>query len=203
MKSCKEYIASGILELYVLGQTTLEEDEEVKLMAGKYPEIGDEILAIGMALENYALENAVTPGPITRPFLLATIDYMDRMKNGEPFSSPPVLTGESKIDDYEQWINRDDMILPENFETLYAKILSYTPELLSAIVWIEKMAPQEVHDDEYEKFLILEGTCDISIEEDVFSLKSGDYLTIPLYKNHHVTVTSTIPCKVILQRVAV
>jgi len=202
MKGFKEYIASGILELYVLGQTTMEEDEEVERLASLYPEVQDEITAISVTLEYYAFEHAVTPDPIVKPFLLATIDYMDRMKNGEPLSSVPLLTEKSKIADYEEWISRDDMVLPEDFEGVYAKILSHTPELLSAIAWIEKMAPQEVHDNEYEKFLILEGSCEITIGANVFSLERGDYLTIPLHENHHVTVTSSIPCKVILQRVA-
>ena len=64
------------------------------------------------------------------------------------------------------------------------------------------MAPAEVHDNEYEKFLIIEGTCDITVDEDVYSLVPGDYFSIPLYKSHNIKVTSTIPCKAILQRLA-
>lgn len=202
MKNCKEFITSGILELYVLELTTPEEQIEVETMSALYPEVKQEILEISIALEQYALENPITPDPIIKPFLMATIDYSDRMQNGEVFSSPPILSADSKIADYEQWISRSDMISPAEYDDIYAKILSYTPEVITAIVWLKVMAPQEVHDDEYEKFLILEGTCDITIGEDVYSLKSGDYLTIPLYQNHHVTVTSSIPCKVILQRVA-
>lgn len=202
MKNCKEFIRSGILELYVLGETTAVENAEVEEMASLYPEVKQEILEISITLEKFALENPVTPDPVIRPFLLATIDYSDRMRKGETFSSPPLLNADSKPEDYAQWISRADMVLADDFEDIFAKILSYTPELITAIVWIKEMAPQEVHDHEYEKFLILEGTCDIVIEESTHSLKPGDYLTIPLYKNHHVQVTSSVPCKVILQRVA-
>ena len=65
------------------------------------------------------------------------------------------------------------------------------------------MAPQEVHDHELEKFLIVEGSCSITIEEKIHHLSAGENLTIPLHKKNHLTVTSDIPCKVILQRHAV
>lgn len=42
----KEYIESGILELYVYGSLSESESEEVAAMAKKYPEINDEIIAI-------------------------------------------------------------------------------------------------------------------------------------------------------------
>lgn len=59
-----------------------------------------------------------------------------------------------------------------------------------------------MHINELEKFLILEGTCDITIEDEVYSLKAGDFLSIPLYKKHDVRITSLNPCKAILQRLA-
>ncbi|MBK8606437.1 MAG: hypothetical protein IPN82_06270 [Chitinophagaceae bacterium] len=37
------------------------------------------------------------------------------------------------------------------------------------------MAPQEVHDDEHERFLILEGTCDIVVGNNIHQLVPGDY----------------------------
>lgn len=202
MKNWKEFIESGILELYVLGETTEAENAEVEEMSARYEEIKQELLEISIVLENLAMETPVIPDPIIRPFLLATIDYSERLKRGEPFSSPPLLSSSSVIADYEPWISRSDMVPEEEAEDIFAKILSYTPQLITAIVWIREMAPQEVHDDQHEKFLILEGTCDIVIGELRYSLKRGDYLTIPLHKPHHVQVTSSIPCKVLLQRVA-
>lgn len=87
-------------------------------------------------------------------------------------------------------------------DNIYAKIIGYTPEATTAIVWLKDYAPHEVHDNEYERFLIVEGTCDIIVEDQVNQLVPGDYFAIPLHKNHLVKVTSSIPCKVILQRVA-
>ncbi len=55
------YIASGILESYMLGSATPEEVAEVEQMAIKYPEIKAELRTIGEALESYAFKNAEEP----------------------------------------------------------------------------------------------------------------------------------------------
>lgn len=48
----KEYIESGILELYVFGKLTDAEMAEVSQMASQYPEVKDEITAIERAVIN-------------------------------------------------------------------------------------------------------------------------------------------------------
>ena len=202
MKSSKDYIGSGLLELYVLGETTPEESAEIAQLAASDPLLKQEITEIEFALENYAMAHAVEPDPLIRPLLLATIEYMDRMQGGEQPSVTPVLNENSSISDFSAWLDREDMVVSEEFDDVYAKILTHTPELTCALVWIKEMAPQEVHDDEFERFLIVEGSCTITVEENTYDLVAGDYLAIPLHKKHHVTVTSAIPCKVILQRIA-
>ena len=171
-------------------------------MAARFNEVRAEIDSISAAFEFYALSHAVEPGPIVKTFLLATIDFTERMKNGEEESFPPELHTASKIDDFSEWLNRPDMILPETFTDFHAKIIAYSPKVITAIAWIKDSSPGETHNNEYEKFMIVEGTCNITVEEEVYSLVPGDYFSIPLYKNHQVIVTSAIPCKVILQRIA-
>ena len=202
MKDFQEFIESGILEAYVLGNATAEESRLVEQIASSSHTIRDEIAAINEALELFALANGVEPAPAAKPLLLATIDYTERLKNGEPPSFPPQLHDNSRIADYDQWLSHPEMVPPPDFEHFYAKIIGYTPQAFTAVVWVREMAPQEVHDNEYEKFLVVEGTCDITIGDEVHSLKPGNYLAIPLHAPHHVRVTSACPCKVILQRIA-
>jgi mannose-6-phosphate isomerase-like protein (cupin superfamily) len=202
MNNITEFIDSGILESYVMGIATAEEVSEVELMLTKSDEVRKEIDEIAEALERYAELHGETPNVTVRPFVLATIDYSERMKNGERPSEPPSLHDGSKPVDYEEWLNRPEMSLPEDFKDLHARIIGYTPQILTAIVWIKDMAPTETHDNEFEKFLIVEGSCNIIIGDEVHQLAAGDFLSIPLYKDHFVHVTSPIPCKVILQRVA-
>ncbi|HEY0176038.1 MAG TPA: anti-sigma factor [Pedobacter sp.] len=61
MEESKAYIETGILELYVLGQLNALEQREVEEMAVKYPEIKQEIDAIEIAMEQYAVSHAIQP----------------------------------------------------------------------------------------------------------------------------------------------
>lgn len=202
MTEISEYIRAGMIELYVLGLTTALETKEVEQLAAKHAEVRAAIDEFSETLEQHVLATAVAPDPNIKPMLLAFINYMDRMEKGEPASFPPILNEGAELSVYAEWLTREDMMPPAAFENFYARIIGYTPEVTTAIIWLKDMAPAEVHTDELEKFLIAEGTCDIIIEEEIHQLTPGDFLSIPLFKNHVVKVTSATPCKLILQRVA-
>lgn len=202
MHKISDYIDSGILEQYVLGLTSPEESEEVEKMAALHSEVRAEIDSISNALEVYAQQNAVAPHATVKPLLLATIDFMQRMMSGEAPADPKILNENSTSEDYAEWLNRADMKSPDTIEDIHVKLIGHTPKATTAIVWIKNLAPHEVHHDEFEKFLIVEGTCNIIVGETVHALVPGNYFQIPLHEGHRVVVTSEIPCKVILQRVA-
>ena len=61
MENIKEYIETGILEMYVSGLTDHEESKEVKLMANKYEEVRLEILKIEKALHQYSNKQTASP----------------------------------------------------------------------------------------------------------------------------------------------
>ncbi|MES2761961.1 MAG: cupin domain-containing protein [Bacteroidota bacterium] len=203
MNTVEDYINSGILEMYVMGMTSDEESAQVSDMASKHSEIRLEIEEISKALEIDAAKK-ITKGPseTVKPYLIAVVDYTERLKAGEPMTFPPLLTKDSKIIDFEEWTSRKDMVLPDDYENMYAKLIGHNPEATTAISWIKTHTPLEIHTNELERFLILEGSCDITIGSDVHSLKAGDFIAIPLHIGHSLVVTSDIPCKVILQRVA-
>ena len=202
MKDIGEYLQSGLIESYVLGLATAEESKEAESLASVYPAVREAIDGFSKTLEQHALANAVAPDPTIKPMLMATIDFIARMEKGERQSEAPELNENSNISDFADWLNRPDFVLPSYVTDVYARIINHTPQATTAVVWIKEMSPAEIHHDEYEKFLIVEGTCDITIEQTIHHLKSGDFLAIPLFANHTVKVTSDIPCKAILQRVA-
>ncbi len=198
----KRFMGSGILELYVLGDTTPDETREVERMRASHQEVRDEIDAIARALEAYGQANAIAPDPTIRPFLMATIDYAERLKAGEQPGFPPLLHPGSTIADYAQWLDRPDLQLREPLEDAHALFIGQAPGVQTAIVWLKYGSPPETHTNELESFLVIEGTCDITVGAQVHHMRPGGVLTIPLHATHHVRVTSDIPCKVILQRVA-
>lgn len=202
MSDIAQLIASGILEMYVAGLTTPEETQEVEKMMAISEEVRKEIDTISEKLEIYAQANAVVPDPAIKHFLLATLRYIERLQSGEAPTFPPLLHPGSKIEDYIQWLDRPELQLNEQLNGIYAHVIGHTPELTTVIAWLQYGSPPEVHTSEYEKFLIVEGTCDITIGDTLHQLSAGDVLEIPLHVNHWVVVTSDIPCKVVLQRQA-
>lgn len=74
MEELKTYIESGILELYVLGQLSATESNEVEAMAAAHPEIKAEITAIEIAMENYAIDNAIAPSTNVEEKIFARIN---------------------------------------------------------------------------------------------------------------------------------
>lgn len=200
MENLKKYIDSGIIEMYVLGLATEEEGREVQALAAKHTEIREEIDAISNALMLYNKANTKL-SPKVKPLLMAIIDYTERLKGGEAPAEVPLLSESSKVSDYASWLQRNDMIR-ESEDDAYARIIGYTPQAMTAIAWLNNEMPYEVHDREYEKFLIVEGSCDVILSDKVISLFPGDYYCIPLNAGHTIRITSPIPCKVILQRSA-
>lgn len=195
---------SGILEGYVLGIISTEERKEVERLMESQEEIRLEVYRISQEIEAFALKQAVAPDVTIKPSLMGIIDYDTRIVGGEAVTNPPVLHTKSKIEDYADWLNRKDMVLPPNFDDeIYLKIIGHSAEKMTGILWLRSGAPPETHETELEKFLIVEGACDITIGDKVHSLVAGDFLEIPLFIEHNVKVTSSILCKVILERFSV
>lgn len=202
-EAVKEYIGSGIIELYLLEMTSEEENHDLKEAAKAFPEIQQAIDAAAATLEEFGQANAVAPPAPLKAFLFGTIDYMERLESGEIPPPPPALSSTSTINDFAPWLSREDMVLPEDAEDTFVKIIGADAERTTAIVWAKTILPAEVHDDELESFLVIEGSCEIDIDNQTHYLKPGDFLTIPLYADHTAKITSNIPCKLIVQRAKV
>lgn len=202
MKQVNAFMASGILEAYILGLTSNEENFEVETMAAEHKEVRLSLNVFEEKLEKLSFADAIAPPQLVKTMVMASIDYMARLENGEEVTYPPILRKGAKIIDYASWLNRPDMLAPPDYKDVYAKIIGNTPQMTTAIVWITKMTVSEVHDDEFETFLIVEGSCNITIGTAVHKLVPGDFLAIPLFQPHHVTVTSKGACKAVLQRIA-
>ena len=74
MKDLKTYLESGILELYILGDLSMEEMLEVEEMAAQNSEVKAELDAIENALQAYAQANSIQPSTAVRKRILAVLD---------------------------------------------------------------------------------------------------------------------------------
>ncbi len=90
----REYILSGVLELYVLGKLDAQESAAVELMAAQHPEVRAEIDAIEQAMEVYAQMHGQTPPQGTLGEILSRVDALrPAAKTATPLSpkSPRLL----------------------------------------------------------------------------------------------------------------
>ena len=69
----QEYIASGIIESYVLGVTTVGESTEVEQLALEYPEIQMEIESVNGTFENYVLQYEKEPPAFLKDKIMAKL----------------------------------------------------------------------------------------------------------------------------------
>jgi anti-sigma-K factor RskA len=69
----KEWINSGIIEAYLLGELDREEAREVEEMARRHPEVKQELEESEMSLEKLAMRAAIKPAEHTKEALFARI----------------------------------------------------------------------------------------------------------------------------------
>jgi anti-sigma-K factor RskA len=96
VENLKAYIESGVLELYVLGDLSPEEALHVEEMAAQYPEVKSELTAIEIAMENYAMENAVAPSADIETKLFEKLG-LGKSEDVESISTTPAYTEEAKV----------------------------------------------------------------------------------------------------------
>ena len=70
-----EYIASGILESYVMGAVSDQERREVECLSAIYPDMQQELNYLAETLENYALLYSVEPPESVKANLLKQLDF--------------------------------------------------------------------------------------------------------------------------------
>ncbi len=76
----ERFLASGLIEQYVLGLTTPDEAQEVERYARAYPEVQAEIDALRGAIEQYAAQYAVPPSKELKEQILSEIEAEEQME---------------------------------------------------------------------------------------------------------------------------
>ncbi|GAA4395249.1 anti-sigma factor [Nibrella viscosa] len=84
-----EYLASGILESYVLGAVSDEERREVDCLSAIYPEIRQELDRLSVALEEYALSYSTPPPTGLKEQIMSRLEF-DRPAQPAD-AEPPII----------------------------------------------------------------------------------------------------------------
>ena len=123
----KNYISSGILELYVLGDLNAAQRKEVEANAAKYPEIKAEIEAIEDALESMAQAAAVAP-----PAGMG-LKILDLIDDKSPQASPSSTSASSAYADPVDYSTANNNIAQS---AIYKKISFIIGALLlGTVIW--------------------------------------------------------------------
>lgn len=193
------YIDSGILEEYCLGLLPVGGMQEVERMCRQYPGIRAEKESIEAGLEQQAKARAIAPPPALEDQIWGLLENLNREKQHD-LSDLPLI---NRFSDHKNWLRIVQPLLPPKFEE------ERTVQVLRADVGVIQMLVQsktdfedEVHRDEYESFIILEGECECRVGDHVFRLGPGGFTEIPLHTAHDVRIL-TPHVTAILQRVAV
>ncbi len=80
----REYIASGIVELYVMGLCTVDEKREVEELRREYPELEAAIREYELELEQKLQQEAKLPSPETDKKILASLDVLSKTDTNQP-----------------------------------------------------------------------------------------------------------------------
>lgn len=94
----KDYLDSGILETYLLGDLLPDEAQEVETLAAKHPEIKRELEAIEETLELLAEKGAQTPPGRIKEQLMGKI-----MSDAQTGSTPEIVTSQGKGRSIKLW----------------------------------------------------------------------------------------------------
>ena len=94
----KEYIQSGVLELYAAGALSDAEAREVEAMAAQYAEVQAELAAIQDALISYSAAFKKNPKPELRSTILNRIDEIEGVSSANILSVPEAAGKLNAID---------------------------------------------------------------------------------------------------------
>lgn len=195
----QEYIDSGVLEAYCLGALTAEEYADVERMYDNHEVVKHELNAIRNALGQYAAQVAITPPDALSGQIWNVLDNLNK-ENAADLHNLPVI---NRHTDYKKWkaIVLPFAPQPRKGEFL-TKVLRHTDTVTQVLIVATVDVPDEVHTNELESFIVLEGECECIIGDKSYRLSPGQYIEIPLHTHHDVQIRSAY-VMAIMQRIAV
>lgn len=194
-----EYIASGVVYDYCMGLLSPTEEQEVVRMAGLYPEVSEEISAVQAVLEGGATTSAKKPPGEMKDKIWGVLENMVK----EQVASPDDLPVVNKYSNADNWRRMVSHLIPLGVpEGMDVQMLRQSEGVTQMLVTSSIDVPDEVHENEIESFLVLEGECMCYIGDEQVKLSAGGYIEIPLHVHHNV-VALTPRVVAVLQLVAV
>lgn len=193
-----ELIASGILESYCLGFTSISENAMVEKMAGDYPLVQQEIEKIRDSFSRFLLKNTLQPSHSVKTNVMHTI-YSQQAEAHKEFV--PLMHRTVDFSRFYQAVEANLLDQPlEDFENLYVKELPSTNEVINFAVWAKKGHEEETHTDRNEYLAVLSGSCEMFLGGEKRSYSEGEIIAIEAGVPHYAVITSPEPMFALVQR---
>lgn len=194
----KQYLESGIIEDYCFGVLSESETQEVLLIANTFPEIQQAIFDTQNTVEKLAQSLSKQPPVELKEKLLSVMENL-QLEESISIDNLPLI---SKYSNSKLWLDFAKPLLPaDTMEDIHLQVLKDDSNIFLTIIWTKTDIPSEVHENEKESFLILEGECECFVGDKRYILGPGDFFEVPMYMDHDVKLL-TPSVVAILQRVA-
>jgi anti-sigma-K factor RskA len=181
-----EYIASGILEDYVLGIASEQERKEVECMSHIYPEIKTELLAIQSSIEKIASANAIDPPKELKSTIMAELEMLSKKEKAQtPDKEAKIIPlsehKQAPKNSFNKWIAAAGIALLVGFAYLANRTGNLTTQLTETGSLLEKVKS----DNEKQVEELKQKNNYLSMELNMFRN--------PIYTNTFLTPTENRP----------
>jgi len=207
MIDINEYIESGVIEEYYLGILSEDNIDQLMELKTQYPEL--RAYMDNVAEANTMFFTSIQMEPPANSLLLVKAAIHDNRlwTNTQLDSETKLLPQFIKISKHTL-IEKVEAVIkelkpPADYNNIFPTLLYADEKRQLILVWVKKNIPMEKHPELDESFFILEGTADCYIDDEVFQMVKGDFMSIPPKSKHEVLITSKTPAKAILCRVAI
>jgi mannose-6-phosphate isomerase-like protein (cupin superfamily) len=196
----QEYLQSNQLDTYCLGLLGPAEAKEVERLAATYPSIRAELDRLRQAMADDALARPVMPRPELKSRIMLALSQLDQTPAFD-LNELPLINAYSNVNQWQRTVA--SIQPPPTYRNLFGHILRQDAQIEQFLLWVKQSIKSEVHHNEQESFLILEGSCECSFGGELVQLTVGDYLDVPIDLEHTVRVMSNTPVKAIIQRLKI
>lgn len=205
MFDIKAYVNSGIIEQYCLGMANTDEVMELEQLAKQHPEIELAIqaaqMSLGSFLKGFQKKTSTQSRNIIKQGILENLKWENAKLNEDGLL--PEYIGISRHTDpvlIESVIKDIPAPAISSYDNVHAQIIFSGGGKELGLFWVKEFVPEEEHPEIEESFMVLEGTADCYIDDQVFKMAKGDFMPIPPQSHHKVIVTSSYPARAIRAR---
>lgn len=181
------YIDDDLLFAYCMGWLSKDEQHALLAACKRRPDIKRALEEMEQSLWQFAKETANPLPAGLEDQIWNKLENINLEQKADIHNLPEI----NEFTDYRNWVRIVAPLIPKNIdEDIYMIPLRELSHITQTLVISKVDFPEESHDDIYERLLLLQGSCRFTIEGETRPLNMGDYIAVPLYMKHHVTLSS-------------